>query len=236
MACTLTLQSSMNFVAPILKNQPLMVGNMEPALMAANMVLGTILGPPFKWRWNRATFQFDLNIGVTDYELFLVPADFGFMEMQWIQDASVKNYQLTGATALAMETNQSRPTRIATEFDDNTGNITFRVADSPDAAYTVSLDYQKKAPLMTSPASTWAPVPDEFAYIFNEGFLARMSLLVNDARFPIFENYFIAHLLSAQDGLSDVERNIFLGNWTALSGTLSRAQGAVNSGAAGRGK
>lgn len=234
MATTLTLQNSINFVAPILKNQPLMVSGFEPALSAANMVLQTILGPPFKWRFNRNTFSFAITGAATDYVEAL--ADFGFLETQWLKDASGSILPLQGAIALPIDSNPARPTKIAIEFDDNAGNLTFRMDRKPDAAYTVYGDYQKKAALLTSAASVWGTVPDEFSYIFNEGFLCRMCLLVNDSRFPVFENYFVAHLLGAQDGLTDQERNIFLANWANVSQTLQRAMGAVNAGVAGRGK
>ena len=50
MATTLNLRNTMNFVAPFLKNQPLEVSNMEPALMVGNIVLSAMLGPPLRWR------------------------------------------------------------------------------------------------------------------------------------------------------------------------------------------
>jgi hypothetical protein len=79
-------------------------------------------------------------------------------------------------------------------------------------------------------------VPDEFSYIFNEGFLSMMMLLVNDSRFPIFESFFTSRLLGAQDGLSDQERDIFLGNWMRAVQTVQRAQGMTNAAIAGRSK
>ena len=82
MATTLTLQNAINFAAPILKNQPLMVSNFEPALTAANIVLGTILGPPFRWRFNRNTLSFAIDTTHTDY-VQAIP-DFGFLEAQWL--------------------------------------------------------------------------------------------------------------------------------------------------------
>jgi hypothetical protein len=235
MATTLTIQNSINFVQPILKNTPLMVSNFEPALTAANIILSTILGPPFRWRFNRATItQAITSGGGTDY-VKSVP-DFGFLETQWLTDGQGGIFQLGGAVALAKASGTSRPTRMSVEFDDNAGNLTFRFSDIPDVNYTMNADYQKKAPLLTSPAQALGVVPDEFAHIFNKGFLAWMMLLNNDSRFPIFENYFVSSLLSAQDGLSDQERSIFLADWMRLSQTLVRAQGAVNSGVAGRAK
>lgn len=236
MAQLLNLQNSINFATPILKNQPLQVSNQEPALTAANMVLGTMLGAPCKWRFNRAAFSIPITpAGLTDYVIGL--PSLGFLETLWLVDAAAgKIHALTGAISLAVDGNVGRPTKLAVQFDDNLGNITFRVDKVPDQNYTVYGNFQQKAEPMTSAASPWGPVPDEFQYIFNWGFLCFMSLLVNDSRFPIFENYFIARLLGAQDGLTDQERNIFVANWMALAQTLSRSQGAVQAGVAGRGK
>jgi hypothetical protein len=234
MSTTLSLQATINFVTPILKNQPLLVSNFEPALTAANTVLGTILGPPFKWRFNRNSFNFAINATNTDYAQAL--PDFGFLETQWLIDSASKLHALGGAMSLPKDVAQARPTKMAPQYDDNGGNITFRFDRLPDQPYTVYGDYQKKARLMTSPASVWGVVPDEFSYIYNDGFMAMMMLLVNDSRFPIFENYFVSRLLGAQDGLSDQERDIFLGNWMRIVQTVTRSQGSANLGTAARGK
>lgn len=234
MASSLVLQNSMNFVGPILKNQPLQVSNQEPALTAGNMVLGTMLGPPMKWRFNREEINFPVTSANTDYLISV--SQLGFIETQWCVDAAGQYLPLGGALSLPVNGAQGRPERLAPQFDDNAGGITFRLDKKPDKNYTVYCDFQKKAPLMTSAASEWAPVPDEFNYIFNQGFLCIMSLIVNDSRFPIFENYFISRLLGAQDGLTDQERNIFVGNWAAFVQTMARSQGAVNAGIAGRSK
>lgn len=234
MATTLSLQNSINFVAPLLKNQPLLVSNLEPSLTAANMIMGTILGPPFKWRFNRKTVNFAVtNAGGTDYLQTLT--NFGFIESQWVVDGSGNSHAMNGASALGVEGAVGRPEKIAPQYDDNAGNITFRLDKKPDVNYTVFLDYQAKAVLMTSQASLWI-VPDEYLQVFNYGFLCLMSLLINDSRFPIFENYFIARLLGLQDGLSDQERNIFIANWTALTASLKRSDAAVAAGVAGRGR
>jgi hypothetical protein len=234
MATTLTLQNSINFVASFIKNQPLLINNMEPALTAANIVLQTMLGPPMRWRFNRVNASFAVTDASTDYVQTL--NDFGWLETQWLKDGSGGVHPMEGAVALPVDGNKLRPTKLAVEFDDNAGGITFRLDHTPDQDYTVYCDYQKKAVLLTSPAATWGPVADEFEYVYQYGFLCLASLLVNDSRFPIFEQYFISRLLGAQDGLSDQERNIFVGNWMNLAGTLTRSSAMVNAGIAGRGK
>jgi len=234
MASTLTLQNAVNFATPILKNQPIAVSNWEPGLTAGNIVLQRMLGAPCRWRFNRNTFTFPTVSGTTDYTTTIY--DLGFMEDQWIVDASGVIYPLNGALSLVPDQSQTRPTQMAPQGDNNAGTIIWRLSQAPDAVYTVNGVYQKKAPLLGSYASPWAPVPDEFSYIFNLGFLCFTSLLVNDSRFPIFEKWFVGALLGAQDGLSEQEKNIFLGNWMADISTVSRAQGRVNQGVAGRGQ
>ena len=68
MACSKTIQDSVNWVATILKQQPLNVSNWEPGLTFANLVLGRGLGPPRKGRFNRGNINFGISTaGGTDY-------------------------------------------------------------------------------------------------------------------------------------------------------------------------
>jgi hypothetical protein len=218
---TLSLRNTMNFAEPFLKNQPLEVINMDPAVAVGNIVLSTMLGPPLRWRQNRIEVNFPITGANTDYVQTV--QNFGFIEMAWLVDGSGNQHPLVGALALTVNPDQGRPEKIAPQFDDNAGGLTFRFDKKPDQNYTCYIDFQKTAPLMTSPASGWGPVPDYFNYIFNFGFLAIMSLLVNDARFPIFEKYFIGRLLAAQSGLTEQERNIFLANWALQIQTLKKS-------------
>lgn len=222
---TLNLRDTMNFAAAFLKNQPQQVSNMNPAVTVGNIVLSTMLGPPFRWRQNRGAISFALGTVNADYQQS-VPS-FGFIESAWLVDNSNNQHPVNGALALTVNVDKGRPEKIAAQFDDNAGTITFRFDKIPDQVYTCYIDYQKTAPLMTSPASGWAPVPDHFNYIYNFGYLAVMSLLVNDARFPIFEKYFIGRLLAAQSGLSEQERNIFLANWAAMVMTMKKSDMAT---------
>jgi hypothetical protein len=234
MATTLTLQNSINFVRPILKMQPLNVTVWEPALTGANIILQTILAAPFKWRFNRRSFNFPVTGTATDYTEVI--ADLGFIETQWLTDSTGYVYELSGGISIPVVADVNRPDTEAPQFDDNAGNITWRIKPKPDASYTVFINYQAKAQLITNPASPWGVVPDEFSFVFNLGFLTLMALLINDSRFPIFEQWFISRLLGVQDGLTEQEKVIFIGNWTALMATLSRSSGAVQSGLAGRSK
>jgi hypothetical protein len=50
-----------------------------------------------------------------------------------------------------------------------------------------------------------------------------MSLIGNDARFNEYNQKFVTALLSAQGGLTDLERNLFLGNWLRATTQLQGA-------------
>lgn len=235
MPVTLTLTDSAKFVRPYLKNQPISVNGQEPGIMAGNIVLQIALAAPLKWRFNRRQFQFTCNAAIptTDYSVPL--PDFGYLETQWLADPTGKIFGMNGATSLGVDANASRPTLIAPQYDDNLGNITFRIKNTPDLAYTVFGDYQRRPTLLQSYASYWDVVPDDFAHVYNLGYLAFLSLLVNDSRFPVFERWFLSRILSLQDGLDDQARDIFLQNWMNATRSVARSQASTQMGSAGRG-
>ena len=211
MATTLTLQNTITWATTILHNQPLLVNNQEPSLTCGNIVLQRILGSPFRWRFNRKALTIPISSAAgTDYQVS-VP-DLGRMEKMWLKDSSANINALTGEVELAAVSAPGRPTVIAPVYDDNQGNITFRFNFKPNANYTAYIDYQAKAALIAAPSSPWGVVPDEFSYIYDLGFLSFSSYLVGDARFPIWEQYFISSLLGAQDGLDEQAVSIFLGD------------------------
>ena len=79
MAATVTLLKTIQWVMPYLNWANLVIGTAgEPAISSANLVLQTIVGPPFRWPWNRSTANFQTTQGVQDYSLNI--AQFGFME------------------------------------------------------------------------------------------------------------------------------------------------------------
>lgn len=233
MATTFTVQDGITFVSAYIKQQSLMVNNQQPALGAAQIVLNVVLGPPFVWRTNRSSAAFPITTGGgTDYTQTL--AAFGRLEIQWLVDGAGKIHQLGGEIALPKVATPKLPTKVALQYDDNQGHITFRFDSIPDQNYTVNLDYQAKAPLIQGASSPLGTLADENADLFFEGMLTWASLLVNDARFPIFERQFISHLLSRQDGLSEQAKIIFMGQWMEYVRTAQRSQTMSQGAAAGR--
>jgi hypothetical protein len=235
MAVSRTLQNSINFIRPYLKNQPVSVTVSEPGLSAGNTVLEILLAPPLKWRWNRRQFQFNTIANPPTWDYMMPLPDFGFMENQWLVDKTGKAHSVTGDTSLSVDAQLGRPTIIAPQYDDNLGNITFRLRNTPNDVYTVFGDYQRKPRLMQSYADPWDVAPDEFSHCYDLGFLTFMSLLVNDSRFPVFERWFLSRVLAMQEGLDDQARDIFLGNWMSNVKTVTRTQAGAQTGNAARG-
>ena len=233
MASTRNLWASAKFTKPFLGNQPISIGSGdEPALTAANLTKQTILGPPFDWRWNRTEVVIPFVVGQQDY---VIPApQFGHLSRVTLllADGTVK--EIGVQTSLSRETMKARPSSAAAQYDDGQGNVTVRFNLCPEAAYSAVVLYQHKALPMTSLAATWAPIPDELSFIYEWGFFAILSMLVKDARMPIFRQMFLSHLLGAQDGLDATKRNIFLGNWLDVVAEAARKQTSVSQGAAAR--
>lgn len=192
----------------------------EPALTSANIVLQTILGPPFAWRWNRNTTSFTCSTTQGDPQDYPeTVTDFGFIENASVQDLSTQKWQqMTVQLDLALDSATARPRFISAQNDNGAGSITFRVMPSPDQDYPITVSYQKKATLFTSLNQTWAPVPDEYSYIYNWGFLALMWMFTDDPRFTFANQKFVAQLLAANQGLTQTQINIFLNNWQAVTG------------------
>ena len=239
MATTYNLQSTVSWAAPLLRFAPQQTGSMEPALSNANLVKQTILGAPFAWRQNRTTFEMRVQLGIQGY--WLAVPDFGFLEGASLfnplvnADAPV-GAQLQLASWLAQSNETARPASLAVQGDDNNGNCLFMFNTFPDANYLALVDYQRKPVPMTSLASLWDPLPDEYAYIYNWGYLALAALYAGDPRYVEFNQRFIAHLLGAQDGISDLARNIFLANWTAVQAQTQRSQAQTGAAAMARGR
>jgi len=239
MSVTRNIQSSALFSLPYLNYQPVDVSNDEPALSAANITKQTILGPPFRWAFNRASIHLALDTSVTSWgQDYLIPSvtDYGFLEQIWLTDPETGDKkEIEVRKSLAEDSTIKRPGSAAVQQDDNENGITIRLNSKPDAPYVIDAFYQRAAVTMTSLASTWGPLPDHKSYIYDWGFLGFVSLLTKDARAPIFLSKFTSHLLGEQDGLTALQRNIFLGNWLDLLTQQGRETMAAQQGAQARG-
>lgn len=102
MANTLTISNTMNWCTAFSLGRVLtpFTGN-EPALTSANMLLQTILSPPFSWNWNRNNLTFQTSANIQDYVISTTAsATFGWIEKAaWIPSASITNVALTSNVA-----------------------------------------------------------------------------------------------------------------------------------------
>lgn len=235
---TIQLINTMEWAKKFNFNRSTAIGNyLEPALSSANTVLQTIIGPPFAWRWNRTVIT--PTCVQNQQDLAPTSVSLGWIETASVQDiatnANNKWYQMTTKIALAKDSSTGRPQFISAETDDGQGNITFRCMPTPNLAYPLSLTIQQKAALFTKTSQTWAPIPDEFSYIYNWGFLAMMWLFSDDPRFQIANQKFVAHLLGANQGLTETQINIFLNNWESITGQPVANMTRMQQGNAARG-
>lgn len=291
MATTLTLQNSINFAQAFGGFKQLTIGTAnEPAVTAANMILTTVLSPPFCWNWNRGSITFTTTPGVQDYAVDVPP--FGFIEKaSFVPTSLITNTSLTSnvatytaansfvtgdqvttinttngggifnlpnqviisanatsfttaitnidvspttdtgtatdssskmaeipgvqgmvGTASASET--GAPAFIAPQIDDNAGNITFRILPAPDQTFQINIIFQNRIPaLMTTPASTWAPIPDHYSVIYQWGFLSVIAAYFDDPRWASFTQKFVSTILGMAEGLEEESKNIFQKTW-----------------------
>ena len=69
-AITIQLKTTLEWAKRFIANRDATIGNgVEPAITNANLILQTVLGPPFRWRWNRVITGFYTQAGVQDYKL-----------------------------------------------------------------------------------------------------------------------------------------------------------------------
>lgn len=217
MPTTIQLQNTITWALGFIRNQPITAntGN-EPAFSSANTVRQTILGPPFIWSWNRASNSATSTVaGTQDYTVVLNSPLFGFFEKGTVTDSQGNVTELEWRQGLSAEASgtalRARPTYIATQAEDNSGNVLFRLMPVPDAIYGLTIIYQIASPLFANLTDLWSPIPDRYSYIYNRGFLAFAMEAAQDTRFAFEHQRFMATLVSASEGLTEMQKNIFLG-------------------------
>jgi hypothetical protein len=210
MASTIQLQRTITYASSFVRYAPLTMSSDDPAFSNADWVRQFILSAPFAWRWNRTVTKIQCAAGKSDYSVAL--PNFGWVEKAVNVDPAngYSSTELEVAINLVPDTLPNLPAKISAQLDDGAGNITFRVFPAPDSAYIVYVTSQNAAPIFTNTTDTWAPIPDFMSYIVTQGFLAKTYEYVGDPRFQSAMQLFLTLLTSANEGLSDSQRNIFL--------------------------
>ena len=218
MASTIQLQRTINLAQQYQRLSPLtFAANTanDPAFSNADWVMQTILAPPMGWRWNRVGATptaptFVTVVGKSDYIVSL--PNFGWIEKAVAYDPSsaYAAFELQVELIKGLETDTNQPARISAQYDDDAGNITFRIFPAPDQIYNIVVDYQKSAPLFTSLTQTWSPIPDYLSFIYNEGFQAKAFEYSNDPRFMSSMQLFLTDVAANNVGLDQTQKNIWM--------------------------
>ena len=218
MASTIQLQRTINLAQQYIRLAPLTFTantDNDPAFSNADWVMQTILSPSLGgWRWNRtgATITvptFSTVVGQIDYPVDL--PDFGWIEkaVGYDPENGNKAFELQVELIKGGESVPNQPARIAAQYDDGAGEITFRLFPPPDAVYAIVVEYQRSAPQFAGIDQTWAPIPDYLSYIYNEGFQAKALEYSNDPRFMSSMQIFLTDLAQEAEGLSASQKNIW---------------------------
>jgi hypothetical protein len=155
-----TLTQSINWSQAFYEYAPVTAGlGQEPAVSTANMIRDTLTGPPMTWPWNRAVFQLDAptTVGEQDYPVPLssIP-DFGFLEKVTLTETTGANTgkvweikDIYNNLSMSRDADKQRP-NSACVFTLSSTQLLLRFIGVPNAAYTVTLIYQKR-PVMFGP-------------------------------------------------------------------------------------
>jgi len=218
LATTITIQQSLNWITAFLVQRPTtgVGGNAnEPALTSANYIMQTILSAPFRWEWNRLSLPSAITtvIGEADY-LVNIPT-FGYLEKATVVNPGATgytppNFELEVYPVLAKDGKNNRPEKISVLLDDNAGNITFRLFPCPDQIYTVDLVLQSAPITATTLGATWAPIPDKYAFLYEQGLKSTLQGMYNVQLYLNGMELFFRQLLGAATGLTETQRDIFL--------------------------
>lgn len=184
----------------------------EPGLTSANLIAQTILAAPFAWNWNRATQTFPTIVGQSDYPISI--SQYGYIEKATVFDSTISSpepsiFELEINNILAADGEQNRPFKISPVFDNDSGTITFRLFPIPDKVYTVTIIFQK-APLTLTLTGNWAPIPDKYAFLYERGLKAMMHGMYNPQIYMMEMQLFLRQLVGASQGLTEMEKAIFL--------------------------
>ena len=139
MANTITIGGSINWAQAYNGYRTLTVGtSSEPAITSANMLIQTILAPPFFWNWNRGSATFNTISGTQDYAQ-AVPT-FGFIEKAAykIPAATITNTALSAGVATYTASNNFQAGDSVTVTGSTNGAGVFNVTKQNVATASAS--------------------------------------------------------------------------------------------------
>ena len=141
----------------------------------------------------------------------------GITDLGWLEYATMINMNDTSAQPyvwylIAVRTlepanRQFIPDRVSVFSDDGAGTLTLRLRYLPGPQpLGVTLAYQQRPTLITSLSNTWAPFPDEYAYVYRQMFLAHAYRFANSGRADVEYQKAMANVAKAL-GTNDREQS-----------------------------
>jgi hypothetical protein len=241
-----SLQTAHDFARTFVRYQFVSIGlNLEPAISIGNLVRSIILSAPFTWPFNRNTKTFATVVGQQDYPI-LSFTDFGFLEAASTQDSNGKIFQIPNVyntLVKSLDSSAGRPQSICVLQNVTSGspatnnNITFRLLPVPDAIYNpLTLTYQKAPVPFVALADFWTPIPDAFSDIYNQLFIGYAMAACQDPRSGEYIARGGAALLSKSEGLTEMQKAIFMAAYLNLDAAQIISQLTVQRGVESRGK
>lgn len=118
----------------------------------------------------------------------------GITDFGWLETASItelnntspvpNTYQVKAVSYLTPSRAAfAIPGKVCVLVDNGDGTLKVRFREMPGSTvWTANLVYQKKAPLKTALTDTWSPIPDEYGYLYTQGFLSRAYRFINSPR------------------------------------------------------
>lgn len=216
MASTRTLLQTVNWASTFTKLIPIIgVGGyqLEPALTICNNVLQELLSAPFNWKFNQIIAPPFLTSTLTNQQDYpLAITNCAWLESAtMIQTSSTQQpppLQLLETVRDLQPSDQVSDPEKVSYFNETSDGIVVRFWPVPAMGNqnTVSLVYQAKPPIKTSLSDTWAPFPDELAYVLNQGFLAGCYEQAEDPRYDAAYKKF-EFLIQKALGSKDMENN-----------------------------
>jgi len=138
--------------------------------------------------------------------------------------------------SLTEATEQDRPSFISVQDTTESGvSAVFRLLPVPDQTYQLNLTYQNAPQQITDLGWTWG-IPDQFQYIYSYFFLFLILDYFDDPRAARYRQLAVSSLLARQSGLSEMDRNLFIGNWLPLVAEEQAKQQSTTQGAEARGQ
>ena len=232
MASTIQLQRTINLAQQFCRLAPLIftanTAN-DPAFSNADWVKQEFLSPPLAHRWNRTGGSpteptFVTVVGQSDYPVSL--PNFGWIEkgIGYDPNNGYRAFELQVGLIFGSDTTPNEPARIAAQYDDGSGEITFRLFPAPDKIYNIVVESQNAAQLFTDVDDTWDPIPDYLSYVYNQGFQAKAYEYLNDPRWVPGMQQFYTELANVTEGLTSTEKNIWLQDKLSSIRELAKAQ------------